>query len=485
MEEIIENSKTNDVGEEILPKRGKNEMDMTSGNLAKKILLFSLPVIFSSELQLLYNAADLVVCGMFGSEHSVGAISATNSLINLIIQIFLGLSVGANVLMARCVGAKQKEKGQRVVYTAMILSVVIGIILCIFGACFAKYFLVWMGTPDELLPLSSTYLTIYFLGVPFSLIYNFGASILRAVGDTKRPFWFLASAGLFNVGFNLFFVLACGLDVAGVALGTIISQAISAICVVVCLLRYKGFFRFSLKEMRFYKAEALEIAKIGLPAGLQGAIFSLSNVLIQSSVNSLGTATVDGNGASCSIEGFVYVTMNGVAQAAIAFVSANYGANNRKNIKKCVLICFGYICLFGISAGSLATIFGRQLLSIYLPNNPEALEIAYRRLTLICLTYFTCGFMDLFAYSLRGIGYSTLPAICSLCGACGSRILWIYIVFPLEQFHSLLGLAISYPVSWVLTAAINLTCFAVLFHKQRKAAKQPTLADTRSAAKRL
>ncbi len=448
--------------------RNKNEMDMTSGNLAKKILLFSLPIIFSSLLQLLYNAADLIVCGKFGSEHSVGAISATNSLINLIIQLFLGLSVGANVLMARCFGSKQQQKGQRVAYTAMILSVVVGVFLGIFGAIFARFFLVWMGTPDDLISLSATYLTIYFCGVPFSLVYNFGSSLLRAVGDTKRPFYFLAISGIFNVLFNLLFVIVFKMDVAGVALGTILSQAISAVCVVVCLLKNKGFFHFSLKEMKFYKAEALEIAKIGLPAGLQGVIFSLSNVLIQSSVNSLGTNTVDGNGAAGSIEGFVYVTMNSVAQACIAFVSANFGARNWQNIKRCLRYCVGYVCLFGITVGVVATLLGKTLLAIYLPQNPEAIEIGYTRLLVICLTYFTCGLMDTFAYSLRGIGYSLLPTIVSLCGACGTRILWIYTVFLLEPFHSLQGLAISYPVSWVLTASVNLILFALLFVKRRK-----------------
>lgn len=446
--------------------RNKNEMDMTSGNLAKKILLFSLPIIFSSLLQLLYNAADLIVCGEFGSEHSVGAISATNSLINLIIQLFLGLSVGANVLMARCYGSKQQQKGQRVVYTAMILSVVVGVFLGAFGAVFARYFLVWMGTPDELISLSTTYLTIYFCGVPFSLVYNFGASLLRAVGDTKRPFYFLAISGIFNVLFNLLFVIVFKMDVAGVALGTILSQAISAGCVVVCLLKNKGFFHFSLKELKFYKKEALEIARIGLPAGLQGAIFSLSNVLIQSSVNSLGTNTVDGNGAACSIEGFVYVTMNSVAQACIAFVSANFGARKWENIKKCLRYCVGYVCLFGITVGVIVTLLGKVLLSIYLPKNPEAIEIGYTRLVIICLTYFTCGLMDTFAYSLRGIGYSLLPTIVSLCGACGSRILWIYTVFLLEPFHSLQGLAISYPISWVLTASTHFMLFAILFAKK-------------------
>ena len=442
-------------------------MDMTSGNLFKKIFLFSLPIILSGLLQLLYNAADLVVCGKFGSEHSVGAISATNSLINLIIQLFMGLSVGANVLMARCFGANLQEKGQRIAYTAIIMSAVLGVGLGIFGALCSGFFLVWMQTPEEVIGLSTLYLRIYFCGVPFSLIYNFGASLLRAVGDTRRPFYFLAASGVFNVAFNLLFVIVFKMDVAGVALGTILSQAISAVCVMVCLVKNKGFFHFSFKEMRFYKSEALEIARVGLPAGLQGAIFSLSNVLIQSSVNSLGPYTMDGNGAAGSIEGFVYVSMNSVAQACIAFVSANFGAGNWGNIKKAVLYSAAYVCIFGLTVGGLATIFGRQLLSIYI-REPQAIEAGYSRLIVICLTYLLCGLMDVMGYAVRGIGYSLLPTIVALCGACGFRILWIYTIFRLDAMHSLQGLAISYPISWALTFAVHLTVFIVLYRKQKR-----------------
>ena len=445
----------------------KNEMDMTSGNLFKKIFLFSLPIILSGILQLLYNAADLIVCGKFGSEHSVGAISATNALINLIIQLFMGLSVGANVLMARCFGANLREKGQRIAYTSMIMSAVLGVILGVFGALCSKFFLRWMQTPDDVIGLSSQYLRIYFCGVPFSLIYNFGASLLRAVGDTKRPFYFLAISGVFNVLFNLLFVIVFKMDVMGVALGTVLSQAISAVCVVVCLIKNKGFFHFSFKELRFYPREALEIAKVGLPAGLQGAIFSLSNVLIQSSVNSLGSYVMDGNGAASSIEGFIYVTMNAVAQACIAFVSANYGASKWNNIKKVVLYSAIYVCIFGISVGGLATVLAKPLLSIYV-SQPEAIDAGYSRMLIICLTYFLCGLMDVTAYAVRGIGYSLLPTIVSLLGACGFRILWIYTVFTIEAMHSLQGLTISYPISWLLTFAVQMIVFTIAYTKKKQ-----------------
>lgn len=447
----------------------KNEIDMTSGNLFKKILVFSVPIIFSSVLQLLYNAADLIVCGQFGSEHSVGAISATNSLINLIIQLFMGLSVGANVLMARCFGAKQQEKAQRVVSTAMIMSVVIGVVLGVFGALCSRYFLRWMNTTDDVIDLSTQYLAIYFCGLPFTLIYNFGSSLMRAVGDTKRPFYFLAAAGVINVGLNLLFVIVFRMDVAGVALATIISQAVSAVCIVVCMAKNKGFFRLSFKQLRFYGKEAGEIVRIGLPAGVQSAIFSISNVLIQSSVNSLGTITMDGNGASASIEGFVYAAMNSVAQACLAFVSANFAVGNWRNIKKVALYTTLLVLIFGLSLGILVAVFGRQLLAIYV-GNPDAIQVGYSRLILISLTYFTCGFMDVFAYSLRGMGYSLTPTIVSLCGVCGVRIIWIYTFFAMPELHNLQGLAISYPVSWVITFLVHFVGFCVLFRKREQAA---------------
>ena len=454
-----------------MTQTNKHEMDMTTGNLFKKILVFSLPIMLSGLLQLLYNATDLIICGQFGSEHSVGAISSTNALINLIVNLFLGLSVGANVLMARCFGANNQEKGQRVAYTAMILSALLGLFVGAFGAVFSRYFLVWMGTTADVIDLSTQYLLIYFLGVPFSLVYNFGASLLRAVGDTRRPFYFLAASGVVNVLFNLLFVIVFKMDVAGVALGTILSQAISAVCIVVCLVKNKGFFNFSFKQMRFYKEEALEIAKIGLPAGLQATLFSLSNVLIQSSVNSLGTATVDGNGAASSIEGFVYVSMNSMSQACIAFVSTNYGACNFRNIKRVVSYAILYVCIFGMTVGGLATLVARPLLGLYL-NDPQSIEIGYSRMLIICITYFMCGIMDVLGNSLRGIGYSLLPAITSLCGVCGLRIIWIYVVFPLPQFHNLAWLAGSYPISWVLTAAVHLVCFVLLYHKKSSANRQ-------------
>lgn len=442
----------------------KTEIDMTSGNLFYKLFIVALPLILSGVLQLFYNAADLIVCGMYGSNHSVAAISSTNALINLIINLFLGLSVGANVLMARCFGERNSNKGQRVVYTSMIFSLLCGIVLGFFGFFMSKIFLQWMGTPDDVIHLSTLYLKIYFIGLPFSMIYNFGASLLRAIGDTKRSFYILAFAGIFNVLLNLFFVIVMKMDVAGVALATIISQLISAFLIMICLIKNKGFISFHFKELHFYKKEALEIIKIGLPAGLQGTIFSLSNVLIQSSINSLGTNVMDGNGASSSLEGFIYTAMNSVASACVAFVSANYGAQKKENIKKVILYACCIVVIMNIVVGSLILIFQNQLLHLYISDS-EAIAAAKQRLLIISTSYFLCGLMDTFAYSLRGIGYSLTPTIVSLIGACGLRILWIYTIFQINQFHNITGIAISYPVSWIITASVHLILFIRLFSK--------------------
>lgn len=438
-------------------------MKLTEGNLFKKIVKYSIPMVLSGVLQLFYNAADLIVCGQFGSEHSTAAISCTGALINLIINLFLGLCVGSNVLMARCYGANDKEKGQRVVYTSMIFSVIFGVVLAIFGFFTSRTFLDWMGA-GEVLDLSTAYLQIYFLGLPFSMIYNFGSAILRATGDTKRPFLFLTGAGVVNVLLNLLFVIVFHLDVKGVALATIASQAISALLIVVSLLKNKGFFVFRWREIRLYKAEAIEIARIGLPAGLQGSIFSLSNVLIQSSVNSLGTAVMDGSGAATSLEGFVYTAMNAVAQSDVAFVSANYGAKKKENIPRVMGYSAILIVMMNFLVGGIILLFHRPLISLYV-SNEESIQVATTRLFVVVGTYFICGIMDLFAYSLRGIGYSMLPMIVALIGACGLRILWLYTMFPLETFHNIFGIVVSYPISWAITAAVLAACFIPLFKK--------------------
>lgn len=450
-------------------KATTHEISLTDGNLLLKLLRISVPLILSTLLQLLYNAADLIVCGQFGSSHSVAAISATGSLINLYIQLLVGLSVGANVLMARCYGAGDRERGQKVVYTAMVFALGAGLVIGVIGATTSHIFLAMMKTPDEVIDLSTSYLVIYFIGLPFSMIYNFGSSIMRATGDTKRPFYFLAAAGIVNVLLNLFFVIVCDMDVAGVALATIISQGISAVCVVIAMLRNHGFFRFRFREIRFHGSVAKEIAIIGVPAGIQGMLFSISNVMLQSSINSFGTSVMDGNGAAASLEGFVYATMNSVAQTAGSFVSANYGAKKWKNIRNTAFYAAALVMLFWGISGGIVYFCRQPLLSLYLgADDTAAFAAAGERMLAVCCTYFLCGLMDTFAYSLRGIGRSLLSMSVCLAGVCGLRLAWIYLIFPRPAFHSIYSLMLSYPISWVITGAVEAVLFFVVLRKERK-----------------
>lgn len=441
-------------------------VDMTQRKgLFKNLCIFIIPLMLTGILQLLYTASDLIICGLFGPDHSTAAISDTNALINMIVTSFLGLATGTNVLMARCFGKGDKEKGQRVVYSSMILSVILGVFVGVFGALFSRYFLEWMNTPEEVLDLSTEYLAIYFIGVPFTMIYNFGAALLRAIGDTKKPFIFLTSSGVINVLLNLLFVIVFRLGVAGVAICTSISQFLAATFVVVYI-RWKkgGFFEFKFKKMRLYKKEAIEITQIGLPAGLQGFIFSLSNVLIQTSINVLGTDVMDGNGASSSLEGFVYTAMNSCAQGALTFASANYGAKNKKNISAVILYTLLLVIAVWLLFGGAILIFLKPLLGMYV-NTEAAMAAGMERTIVVLASYFLCGFMDTFAYALRSIGYSLLPTIISAVGACGFRFMWVFFIFPIPYFHNLLWLSISYPISWALTAAVHFIFFIILFKK--------------------
>ena len=442
----------------------KRNINMTEGNLFKNIIIYSIPIILSGVLQLLYNACDLIVCRMFGPDHSTAAISSTSSLINLIVNLFLGLSVGANVLMSRCVGMKDKDKGQREVYTSMIFSLAFGIIVGIFGFFTASTFLKLMGTTEDIINMSTSYLKIYMLGLPFSMIYNYGAALFRATGDTNRPFIYLALSGVLNVLLNLLFVISFKMGVPGVAWATIISQGMSALLIIISLMKSKGFFEFKIKEIKFYKKEAIEIVRIGLPAGLQGAIFSFSNVLIQSSINSLGTNVVDGSGASSNLEGFIYTAMNSVAQACVSFVAANYGAKNRENIKKSVFYSLLLVFIMNVLVGGIILLFRNQLLGLYV-STEDAIKAGATRLIIIGVTYFLCGFMDTMAFSLRGIGYSFVPMIVSLIGSCLLRIIWIYTFFQIEALHNIGGLVMSYPISWLITVSVHAIMFIVLFRK--------------------
>ena len=444
--------------------KSKNEMDMCSGSIFGKMLLFTIPLMLSSMLQLLFNAADIVVVGNFAGDNSLGAVGSTGSLINLLTNLFIGLSVGVNVLVARYYGSGQKGNLHDTVQTAVTLSCVLGVVVAVFGFFCTPIFLKWMKLEGEILALASVYLRIYFLGMPAVMVYNFGSAVLRAVGDTRRPLVFMILSGIVNVGLNLLFVIVFEMNVAGVAIATVISQTISALLVILCLIREKGTIHFDVKHLYIDKNILVKILRIGLPAGFQGTLFSLSNVFIQSSVNSFGDITITGNSSAINIEGFVYVAMNAFHQAVISFVSQNIGAGKKERINKITIIGLLLVSSTGLLLGSLANYFGRELLSIY-SRNPAIIEAGLIRIRIICSIYFLCGIMDVIVGSLRGLGYSTMPAIVSLLGACVFRLIWLATVFQFDKWHSVQTIYYSYPISWILTFSVHVVCYIIVKRK--------------------
>ena len=444
--------------------KSKNEMDMCSGSIFGKMLIFTIPLMLSSMLQLLFNAADIVVVGNFAGDNSLGAVGSTGSLVNLLTNLFIGLSVGVNVLVARYYGSGQKDNLHDTVQTSVTLSVILGIVVAIIGFIFAPIFLRWMKLEGEILRLASIYLRIYFLGMPAVMLYNFGSAILRAIGDTRRPLIFMILSGIVNVGLNLLFVIKFQMNVAGVAVATVISEAISAVLVTICLIVEDNIIHFDIHHIYIKKNILLKILRIGLPAGFQGTLFSFSNVFIQSSVNSFGDTVIMGNSSAINIEGFVYVAMNAFHQAAISFVSQNVGAGKKKRINKITIISLLLVSSTGLLMGTLVNYFGRELLSIY-SRNPAVIEAGYIRVNIICTIYFLCGIMDVMVGSLRGLGYSTMPAIVSLMGACVFRLIWLATVFQIDSFHTLQTIYYSYPISWTLTFSVHVICFLIVKRK--------------------
>lgn len=443
---------------EIKKQKKQFEMDMCNGPILKKMLVFAVPLMCSSILQLLFNAADIVVVGRYAGDNSLAAVGSNSSLISLLTNLFIGLSIGANVLVARYYGGKEEEELRKTVHTAMLLSLYSGIFLTIVGIIGARGLLILMQTPKEVLPLSTTYLRVYFLGMTATMIYNFGSAILRAVGDTKRPLYYLLLAGIVNVILNLIFVITFHMDVAGVALATAISQCISAFLVVRCLMKEESAIRLSLSKLQIDRNKFIAIMKIGLPAGFQGIVFSLSNVVIQSSVNSFGKIAVAGNSAAANIEGFVYFAMNAFYQATISFTSQNYGAGKYKRINRIVVA--GQVCVLvvGLVLSNGVIFFGKELLGIY-SKSQKVIAAGMNRFYIVGRTHVLCGMMEIMVGALRGMGYSVMPMIVSLIGACGLRLLWIATVFQIEQYHTLQVIYWSYPISWLITVSVHILCF--------------------------
>ncbi len=475
-------------------KKENTAIDMINGPVTKKIILFALPIAFTSILQLLYNAADVIVIGQFAGNEPLAAVGATGSLIQLMLNLFLGLGVGVNVIASYYFGVGDRNGLSKVIHTAVLMAVFGGTAIAVFGFFLSKTFLCFMSTPSDIIDLSALYMKIYFLGVPGSLVYNFGSAFFQSLGESKKPLYILASSGIINVVLNLVFVIFFNMTVDGVALATIISQYFSAIAVVISLSKRKEEFRLSLKKLRIHKTEFMKILRYGFPAGLQSSAFSISNVIIQSAINSMGSVVVAGNTAASNIEGFIYVTMGSIQYAALTFTGQNLGANKPERIKKVALNCLLIVSAIGLIAGPLAYLFGEKLMALYLPvktvnevtgiieaNALNILSIKYGRIRMlyICLPYLFMGIHDVLGGLLRGMGVSIAPTTASIIGICLLRIVWIFTMFyPIAQSTQIVTdifsenmakalhiLYASYPISWIIT---NIFLFGLFLFEIKK-----------------
>jgi len=438
---------------------------MLTGSLLPSVISYTIPIILTSVLQLLFNAADLVVVGRFCGSVSVAAVGSTTAITNLLVNFFIGLSVGTGVTVAHGIGSRREDVVHNTVHTALPVALLAGVLLTVVGVCFSETFLRMMGTPENVLQLSAVYMKIYFAGITFTMVYNFCAAILRAAGDTKSPLIFLTFAGVVNVALNFLFVVFFHMNVAGVALATTSAQGISAALVVIALMRRRDGCRLYLKKMHFHRVQLSKMLRIGLPAGLQSAMFSISNVLIQSSVNSFGDILMSGNAAAANIEGFIYASINAFHQTSVNFIGQNAGAGQYDRVKKTLVRCLGCAAMTGLVLGGLAYGFGQPLLSLYITDSTEAIGYGMLRLGIVATTYLICGLMDVTTGSLRGLGESFVPMLISVLGVCGIRIGWIYTVFQIPAFHTPQSLYISYPFSWAVTFAFQLMAFLKLYKK--------------------
>ena len=456
------------------------ELDMLNGALLPKLMMFSLPLALTGILQLLFNAADVIVVGKFAGSTSLAAVGATSALINLLTGAFIGISVGVNILVARYIGCRDNAGVSRAVHSAVTLSLLLGVVTFLLGFFLSTPMLELMGTPDDVLRLASLYLRIYFIGIPGALIYNFAAAILRAYGDTKRPLLFLAVSGVLNVFLNLFFVIVCRLDVAGVAIATVVSQYVSVVLILVCLMRQTGPARLSLRQLRLHPSEALRMIQIGLPAGLQSVVFNISNVMVQSCVNSFGADVIAANTASANIAAFTYTAMNAVFHAAITFTSQNLGAGRIDRIKKVLTACLTTVLMIGLPLCLTCFLFGRQLLGIYVSSADATYEDVIRyglvRLHRFGSLYFLCGLMEVMCGMVRGLGKTWLPMFVTGVGACLSRIVWIYTIFQIHHTPEILYW--SYPMSWILTLVLHSVCFFVIYRQYERKLAGNTPAAT-------
>ena len=440
----------------------KYEIDMTNGTIMDKLIAFSLPLMLSGILQLLFNAVDIIVVGRFSGSKPLAAVGSTSALISTFTNFFIGISLGTNVLAARFFASRKMKEMSETVHTSILFAAISGVVMMVVGIAFSRLVLEWMGTPDDVIDMAALYLKIYFIGVPFFMLYNYGAAVLRAVGDTKRPLIFLIIAGAVNAVLNLILVIVFHLDVEGVAIATVISQLISCILVLRCLCNADAGYQLHFSKLSIKGVYLKQIFQVGVPAGIQSTVINFSNVLLQSSVNSFGSIAMAGYTSANNLLGFLYASINSVTQACMSFTSQNYGVGKTKRMDRVLLDCVILSVIIASVMGGAFYGFGPQILSVY-NNEPEVIKSGMEILSYTTLTYFLCGIMDLIPGALRGMGRSTVPMILSIIGTVGTRIFWIYVVFP--QYRALDVLFISYPVSWGLTIVMQVCCFIFVRRK--------------------
>ena len=437
-------------------KKNKYEIDMCNGSIMDKLISFSLPLMLSGILQLMFNAVDIVVVGRFSGSQALAAVGSTTALINIFTNLFIGISLGANVLAARFYASGKEKEMSETVHTAITLALISGIIMAVVGLLLAKWALWLMGTPSDVIELSTLYMRIYFCGMPFFMLYNYGAAILRAVGDTKRPLVFLIISGVANAGLNMILVIIFHMGVAGVGIGTVISQFISCILVLRCLYKSEGCYQLRFSKLRIQKVYLRQIFQVGIPAGIQSTVINFSNALLQSSVNSFGSTAMAGYTAANNILGFLYASVNAVTQACMSFTSQNYGVGKYKRMDRVLINCLILSVVISGALGCGSYAFGTEILKVY-TEDPKVIQCGLEILSMTTVTYFLCGIMDLFPGALRGMGRSGVPMILSIIGTVGTRIVWIFMLFP--QHRSLKFLFISYPASWLFTIVMQVICF--------------------------
>ena len=443
-------------------KKNKYEIDMCNGTIMDKLISFALPLMVSGILQLMFNAVDIVVVGRFSGSQALAAVGSTTALINVFTNLFIGVSLGANVLAARFYASGKHKEMSETVHTAITLALISGIVMAVVGLVFSRWALEVMGTPSDVIGQSTLYMRIYFLGMPFFMLYNYGAAILRAVGDTKRPLMFLIIAGVINALLNLFLVIAFHMGVAGVAIATVVSQLISCILVLRCLYMTDSSYQLRFSKLCMKKFYLVQIFQVGIPAGVQSTVINFSNALLQSSVNSFGSTAMAGYTAANNVLGFLYASVNSVTQACMSFTSQNYGVGKHKRMDRVLLDCgiLSFVIAFVLGCGSY--MFGNEILKIY-TEDPEVIRCGVEILSITTVPYFFCGIMDLFPGALRGMGHSGVPMILSIIGTVGTRIVWIFWIFP--QHRSLYTLFISYPASWIITIVMQVVCFIFVRRK--------------------